>query len=273
MFVKISIVAAAFAGFVVTGFAGVIVDEPFNYAPGSNLGGQGGWVNVNTGDEVTVVAGSLSGAGAPPDSGNSVSFGGAGIDPARTFTAETGTLYYSFLLSVSDLGSLDATGGYIAGFGSNSTNFGTTLWTKIDGTGGYLIGMEKRTTVAEVVFDTTSRSLDSTIFVVGSYSFMGAANDDTARLWINPAPSTFGGIEPTPTLIDATGNDLAAAGIERFFLRQDSANETPAVLTVDALRVGTSYADVTIPEPAIPMMLLAGLAFGQLLRRPQVPAG
>src|SRR5678815_3202726 len=42
MFVKISIVAAAFAGFVVTGFAGVIVDEPFNYAPGSNLGGQGG---------------------------------------------------------------------------------------------------------------------------------------------------------------------------------------------------------------------------------------
>jgi hypothetical protein len=33
MFVKTSIVAAAFAGFVVTGFAGVIVDEPFNYAP------------------------------------------------------------------------------------------------------------------------------------------------------------------------------------------------------------------------------------------------
>jgi hypothetical protein len=82
---------------------------------------------VNTGDEVTVVAGSLYGAGVPPDSGNSVSFGGVGIDPARTFPAQTGTLYYSFLLSVSDLGGLDATGGYIAGFGSNSTNFGTTL--------------------------------------------------------------------------------------------------------------------------------------------------
>src|SRR4029453_13606502 len=62
MFVKTSIVAAAFAAVVGTGFAGVIVDEPFNYAPGSNLGGQGGWVNVNTGDEITVVAGSLSGA-------------------------------------------------------------------------------------------------------------------------------------------------------------------------------------------------------------------
>jgi len=119
--------------------------------------------------------------------------------------------------------------------------------------------MEKRTAVADVVFDVTSISLGSTVLVVGSYSLLAGTNDDVANLWINPAPSTFGGTEPAPTITDPTGTDLAAAGIERFFLRQDSTNETPGIVNVDAVRVGTSYAEVTIPEPGTAVTLLSGL--------------
>ena len=51
--------------------------------------------------------------------------------------------------------------------------------------------------------------------------------------------------EPSPLLTDvqaATAADLTA--VSKFFFRQDSSTETPA-LQIDELRIGTTWADVT----------------------------
>jgi hypothetical protein len=245
--------------------AEVIVDDTFNYAVGTALGGQGGWVDVNSGDVVSVVSGSLSGNLTRSSSGNSVSFGGAGIDPARTFAADATTLFYSFLIQVTDLGSLNTTGGYLAGFGSGSTVFGTTVWTRSDGAGGYNIGMEKRT--GTPTYTATSFTTSDVVYVVGSYTYGAEVGDDVANLWINPDPVTFGLTAPTATITDNVGSDLGVLGIERFFLRQDSTSETPAGVLFDELRVGNTYAEVTaIPEPTTTLSLLGGLGMMMLLR-------
>jgi hypothetical protein len=267
---RISILSAAVFASVGSASADLKVYEPFAYGPGTNLGGQGGWINVNTGDEAIIAAGSLFAVGFPGSSGNMVTFGGAGIDPALLLTPDATTLYFSFLMNVSDLGTLDTTGGYFAGFGSNATTFGTTIWTQSDGAGGYNIGMEKRTAVADVLFDTASFAAGSTVLVVGSYTYNGGSNDDVSNLWINPSPATFGSTEPAPTLSDALGTDLAVTGIERFFLRQDTGPETPAAMSVDELRIGNSYAEVTaIPEPTTFITIVSGIGMLGLLRRRQ----
>jgi hypothetical protein len=80
--------------------------------------------------------------------------------------------------------------------------------------------------------------------VVG-YTFNTATGaDDVVSLWVNP---TVNAAMPTATLTDShTGTDLLNAS--SFFLRQDSATETPAV-QVDELRIGTAWADV-VPQTA-----------------------
>lgn len=100
--------------------------EVFNYAVGSNLGGQGGWVNVNSGDEVTVQSGNLFYEGLYMSTANSVTFSGAGIDPQLPFESQSGnTVYASFIFRVTDLSTLtDTNGGYFAGFGQSTTVFG-----------------------------------------------------------------------------------------------------------------------------------------------------
>ena len=81
-------------------------------------------------------------------------------------------------------------------------------------------------------------SIGDSVFIVMSYDIdSGAING-----WVNPAGTDFGGSAPTALLTDtdATPDTL----IDRFALRQDSTNETPA-MTIDELRIGTSWADVT----------------------------
>ncbi len=240
--------------------------EPFNYTVGSNLGGQGGWTNVNTGDEVTVASGNLSVSGLASSTGNSVTFGGLGVDPAFVFPTNTSTLWYSFAISVTDLGALDATGGYLAGFGQNITTFGATFWARVNGV-GYDLGISKRTVAGDTVFTSSAFSLGSTVFVVGNYQYGAGAADDVSSLWINPNSTDFAaGSAPAPTLTTtATGTDLT--GISRFFLRQDSATETPTVI-VDELRIGSDWASVTpVPEPSTYALLGLGGLVVALRRR------
>ena len=105
-----------------TAFAVTYVYDPFNYSDGSNLGGQSPssgltWGQANTGAsgivDMTVTSGSLTAPTIMPDSqGNMVTYG-AGTTSDRINlggTHNSGSSYYSFLLNVSDLGTLpDAT--------------------------------------------------------------------------------------------------------------------------------------------------------------------
>lgn len=226
--------------------------DGFDYTVGAGLQTQTGWTFMNTGDDVAIVANSLSYTGLAASTGNKISYAGAGIDAIKAITPQAAgsTVYYSLLLNVSSMaGVTDASGGYIAGFAQNTTTFGGTLWAKrVDDT-NYNIGVEVRTAnLTNTTYDATSLVAGQTYFIVVAYTFnTGGAADDIARLWINPVP---GAIEPAATITDThTGTDLNMATAANFFFRQDSTTETGA-LEIDELRIGNSWADVTPATPA-----------------------
>ena len=232
--------------------------EPFNYSPSATNGlaaqSNNRWTPFNTGDSIFVVSGNLPTtpiAGFPASTGNRIVFGDAGTDYARTFPSQSvGIVYYSLILRVVAIGGLNTTGGYIVGIGSSNTTLGATLWLRRAGA-GYNIGISKRTATADVIWGTTEVTLNADVLVVAAYTFNGTS-DDVARLWINP--TSFGGAEPATTLITTTtGTDLSSIG--RLILRQDSNTETPDSLSIDEIRVGTSWASVTTNPPPIPTRL------------------
>src|ERR1035437_1235814 len=76
---------------------------------------QAGPVNAT---QPKIVAGNLTYSGLPASQGNSVSFGGTG-ESARlplSSAVTSGTIYYSFLMDVTSLGSLTSSGVFWAGF-------------------------------------------------------------------------------------------------------------------------------------------------------------
>ncbi len=222
--------------------------EQFNYtdhatnglALQSNL-----WNKVNTGDSILITNGSLSYPGVTP-AGNKVAFGSTGTDYWRAFTSQTtGTVYYSFLLNVTSLGSLDGTGGYVTTFiqDASTTTFGSTVWLRLDGS-GYNIGVSKRTTVANVVWSGTTMDINTTYFIVVSYQFnSGTTTDDVSSLWINPALGQ--GSAPAADLT-STSADTDLTSVARVLLRQDSAAETPD-LEMDEITIAIDWPTATLP--------------------------
>lgn len=222
--------------------------EGFNYTAGNSLGAEQMWTNVNSGDLITATAGSLAFTGLSTV-GNSVSFSADGIDCFSPITStNSGTVYYSFLIKIGSMtGVTDANGGYLAGFGETNTNLGATLWTKrVDDT-NFNLGIEVRTAnAANTTFNTASYQTGQTYFVVVGYTFNAATGaDDVVSLWVDPV---VGSPEPTATITDShAATDIPS--ISRFFLRQDSATETPTNVQIDELRIGTAWADV-VPATA-----------------------
>lgn len=218
--------------------------DGINYTIGQGLQTQTDWTILNTGDDLLIASGNLSYPGLVDSMGNKVTFSGAGIDGAKLFTQQTtGTVYYSFILDVTSLGSLDASGGYFSGFTEGtSNNFGATIWTRLNGA-DYNIGINPRTTVANTTWS-NAQTINNTLFIVVSYQIVDGAANDVVKLWINPTP---GIAEPMATLT-ATNAGTDLANVNRILIRQDSDTETPYI-EMDELRIGTSWEDVTPAAP------------------------
>jgi hypothetical protein len=217
--------------------------EAFNYPAGDSLP-MHGWIGVNGGDQILITDGSLSYTGLQASVGNKASFDGAGRDFQKVIiTQNAGTVYMSAIFQITNLGSLNATGGYFCGFGNGTANFGSTIWLKLSGT-GFNIGLNPKSTVANTVWDATLRNISTPIFVVVSYEFIAAANNDVVKMWINPDAGSFGGSTPPTYTLTATNGSGDLSQIDRFFLRQDAANSTPSI-DIDEMRIGTTWAQVT----------------------------
>ena len=235
--------------------------EPFAYAEASNLGQSQQWSNNNTGDNIIVAGGTLTPAyaGLNPSTTGYAIFGGDGLDCSTAFTSTTtGTIYYSFIMNVNTMaGVIDVNGGYFATFGSGSSTFGGTLWTKRVDDGVYNLGLEVRTgTAANTTWTSDAYTAGQTVFVVVGYTFgdPATASDDTVNLWVNP---TINGAQPAATITDThSGTDLTS--ISNFILRQDSTGETPS-MSVDELRIGTTWAQVTNGTLGTNQNTIAGL--------------
>lgn len=247
-----------------------LLTEPFNYTPHATQGlaaqsaaGASPWFIINTGDSILVDATSLTYAGLAASTGNKVKFDGSGTDYYTNFTSQTsGSVYRSFILNVSSLGTHTATGGYFNGvIQSGSTSlFGATVWTRLSTTPGrFNVGISTRSN-STVTWLATDLTPGTPCFIVAAYDFNPGANDDVARIWLNT--SAIGGAEPAADATSAVGTDLTS--VARVFLRQDNTSNTPFI-EYDELRIGTNWAQVTPSSGASPMLSASALTgFGSV---------
>lgn len=247
-----------------------LLTEQFPYTPSATLGlsaqSQGGsspWSIINTGDSILVDATSLTYAGLAASAGNKVKFDGSGTDYYTNFTSQTtGSVYRSFILNVSSLGTLSTTGGYFNGFiqAASTTTFGGTVWTRLSTTAGrYNVGVSTRSN-SVVTWLATDLTPGTPCFIVASYDINAGVGDDVARIWLNT--SAIGAAEPAADATAVPGTDLAS--VARVFLRQDNPTNTPFI-EFDELRVGTTWAQVTPSGAASPTLTATALtAFGNV---------
>ncbi|MBK8521668.1 MAG: hypothetical protein IPL54_12675 [Chitinophagaceae bacterium] len=244
-----------------------LLTEPFNYTPHPTQGlaaqSNNTWLPMNTGDSILVDAGSLTYPGLAPSTGNKVIFEGTGTDYYTNFTSQTsGSIYSSFILNVSALGSLNTTGGYFAGYiqSGSTTTFGDAIWTRLSTTAGrYNVGVSTRSNSA-VTWLAADLIPGTPCFIVTAYDIVAGAANDVCRIWLNTA--AIGGSEPAADATSVAGTDLSSAA--RFFLRQVASTGTPFI-ELDELRIGTSWADVTPSGAAAPTLTATALtAFGNV---------
>lgn len=225
-----------------------------------------GWTATN--GSSGEVAGSLSYPGLAPSSGNHFGIEGAANYSSPTFTAMTGgeTYFYSLLFRMDDLSSLSTTG-----HGSNLILLSpsTTISNGVASFG--VVKDADNSSAYNLVFDgdfrgpSNSNSVKDpnlieytegqTILLVGSYA-NGAGE---ANFWVNPDSSSFGAVSaPTPYVTDSAN---ASRLVELILINSGTSTSTRPGFSLDEIRVGTSWADVTpanIPEPGETALLISG---------------
>ncbi|MFN7138025.1 MAG: immunoglobulin domain-containing protein [Limisphaerales bacterium] len=234
--------------------------EPFDY---SNVGAPvssnnpANWTHGGSGtNDLHVAPGNLSYPGLSASIGNSITNGGIGLGVRRWIgtNASSGTLYFSVLFRMNDMGTAWTVGNMpaqIAGLAvTNNTSFRLGVMVRSNTPSTYLLGVQKGGSGVTTTMETTPRNVGDTLLLVGKYDFTVTPNPVT--LWINPAPSTFGSSTPPDTgfITATTGLDFNGTNvIDRFNFRQNTAVSVPAAMQWDELRVGSSWADVTPLAP------------------------
>lgn len=264
--------------------------DSFNYAPAGDLVSAAGsptWSLYVAGQmDPKIAAGSLSYPGLQTGiDDNSVVFDG--VAPAAGISARSldqlyninnvTTLYYSLTFRVTSIdpaGDWGATavnyngGSFMMGFNQKTSGAlaqGDVAAPLLIRTGNpadeppgtangfqqYQLGTGVTATTAIRAFDAAHNyNPGETLFLVLSYTFGPAANDDVAKLYVNPAP---GSLESTNTpVVSTTGaSDVTNSRAQVFFLRNNSVQ--PASTIIDDLRIGTTWADVTPPLVTPPL--------------------
>ena len=196
-----------------------------------------------------------------PATGNLVYLPGENYQEALLpFTSVTsGTVFYSVALNLT---AAPTGASYTLGLATGNTNYAAVIFVRASG-GGYELGIANRSN-GTPTYHSTVYSLNSTVFLVASYEFVTGTGNDVSSLWINPAPATFGETAiPTATVTHTGGTDMTA--ISQFLVR--GAAGSPVGL-LDELRVGTTWASVTPPEPTVipePSAYAAVLGLGALV--------
>jgi hypothetical protein len=178
--------------------------------------------------------------------GNAAAMTTSGEDINRTFTAQTsGSVYASFLLNVS---AAQSAGDYFFHLGGNpiGSTFVNRLFAR-SATGGFQLGLSFNSSIpAAPVYDPTVYTFGQTYLIVVKYTFVAGTGNDILTFYVNPG---VGVSEPGSGAITTITTTSDAASLASVALRQGSAGSSPT-LTIDRLRVGTSWSDVTAGTPS-----------------------
>lgn len=169
----------------------------------------------------------------------------------QDYPVTTGPVVYSLLLRVTDLTGLGGTGNAFAAL-SSYVSPGAVLAAPPSGYarvllradavgGGYNIGLEKSTGAA-VVWHPGVFTTAETVLIVGVYEFYAGANNDMAKLWINPSHTIYCVGPSAPDLTSIGGMDAADLGSFTYYQRPIP--NAPARLLTDELRLGTTWQSV-----------------------------
>ena len=271
------------------GAAGVAQDTFESYTPGSQLNGQNGGtgftgpyvVDPNLLANVTVTTRALNyanGSVASNGGSNAVSIADAANSNnliSRPFTAQTGTVYYSFLLTSNSAGTEDdffQVGLSGTATGEPPVSVGASFQTS-PGAGPMQYYARVPAGAANASFGTTPVNYNGTAtnFLVAKVSKVnGSSTYNQVDLFVNPSSGT----EPTATITRTAAADAAGepASLSNFIFRT-ARLDAGDLYTFDNLTIGTTYADVVpVPEPAS-AGLLALAATGLLAQAPPGVSG
>jgi len=248
----------------------ILFSEAFNYTSGTGLpgsvnsGNSTAWSSGNS-TRFAIGSGNLTYAGLADlsPSGNDLVLGnGSASSTINTFTSQTsGQIYYSFLFNPT---AADSGNNYFTAMNPDSTAPGGST----DAIDAYYYTDGKiylRANAQGATAGTgTALTLGQTYLIVEMIDLTAK----TASLWVDPDSSSFGGSAPTAT---ATLSSLTATSIGNVGFKAQSSAGGP--YTIDTLRVGTTWADVTpgvaVPEPSTLALAAAGigLMLGMIRRR------
>ncbi len=227
--------------------------ESFNF---TGLASANGWaVHSGTTGPITTLStpsgsgNSLSFSGLEASSGNRVSISGSVAEDINKPIAVTGTsIYFSFLMNVTDLSNMNASGSYFIHLGANnSTNVFQIFIPRLHialGTNPnqFKLGILNTTggTTAQPTFIAQEFNPNTTYFVVVKASAANVGDPITASLWVNPIP---GAAEPAASVISTGGTSGWPTNPPiAICLRQSTGIGT---MEIDEIRVGTTWASVT----------------------------
>ncbi len=147
----------------------------------------------------------------------------------------------SFIFKVTDQSAITDLddGGYFAALADGTTSYDARMWVRPNpdaASSTFDIGFGNVSSTPPTTSGTFN--VGDEIFAVISYNI----DNGNVSAWINPSSADFGGTEPTATLTGT--DDSPATSISKFFIRQDSDDETPS-MEFDELRLGTTWAEVT----------------------------
>jgi trimeric autotransporter adhesin len=225
---------------------GQTLQEDFSYASGAELVNQTGWAltGTTTTNPIMVSAEGLSYLNLPGSGvGKAVSLVSTGQDVNKGIGAAytSGSVYASFLVNFSDV---QTTGDYFFHFSPNTTSSNSTftgrVYARKSAGGKVQFGVSKVTTPGPL-YATTEYDLNTTHLVVLKYTYVGGTLNDDVEIFVNP---TLGGTEPTTSLIKAEVGGTDATTIAAVALRQGNNTSAPT-LTLDAIKVGVTWAEVT----------------------------
>lgn len=238
-----------------TAWGQIKLEENFDYTAGDSLNVLHNWSahsGLGTNPEKVASSGLSFTGYASSGIGNAATFVSTGEDINRTYasfpsgtTTTSGSLYYSVMVK---LDTAQNTGDYFFHLLKNSATFSARIFAKRAANGNARFGIGKSSTAANISYSDSIYIYGTTYLLVVKYTSIAGLTNDTVALWINP---TLGGSEPSATVLELAA-DKVTTDVDTVYavaIRQGAATSAPRG-TLDGVRVGTTWADVTGPLSA-----------------------